>query len=76
MMLKFLPFGACFMAARSMLGTVLLAWEHIGTPLCFFDASIIVGFCAFISLEYVKCRIILEVSKERMCPGWTVRICT
>ena len=75
MMLKFLPFGACFMAARSMLGTVLLAWEHIGTPLCFFDASIIVEFCAFISLEYVKCRIIFGHQK-RVCPEWTVRICT
>ena len=40
-----------------------------------FDASIIAGFCVFISLECVKCRIIFGHQK-RVCPEWTVRICS
>ena len=74
-MLEGFPFRARFMAARGVLGAILLAWEHIGTPLCFFDASIIAGFCVFISLECVKCRIIFGHQK-RACPEWTVRICS
>ena len=73
-MLELLPFRACLMATRSMLGAILLTWEHIGTPLCFFDASIIAGFYVFISLRCVKCRTIFGYQKS-VCPEWTDRIC-